>query len=192
MTIEDVEDHVRVYTAAEDERLARQLRSVAEDCHAGKLWPLSIDSLREMHRRLFDGVRDHAGRFRVRAFGDEHLTFGPNRSLHRDEVLGALERTFSALDKSIQSFLANPDDPEYERGAIHVAVWAHAEVVRIHPFLDGNGRSSRLLMNAILVGLGLPPIAVEAIKQEYNEALNHYFRTRDLQILIDLMLQLVE
>jgi Fic family protein len=22
-------------------------------------------------------------------------------------------------------------------------VWAHAEVVRIHPFLDGNGRSSR-------------------------------------------------
>jgi Fic family protein len=64
-------------------------------------------------------------------------------------------------------------------------------VVRIHPFLDGNGRSSRLLMNAVLVGLGLSPIAVESVKQEYNEALNRYFRSKDLQTLIDLMLQLI-
>lgn len=52
--------------------------------------------------------------------------------------------------------------------------------------------ASRLLMNAVLVGLGLLPIVVEAVKQEYNEALNHYFRSRDLQILVDLMLQLVD
>jgi fido (protein-threonine AMPylation protein) len=192
MTIEDVEDHVRKYTLAEDEQLARQLRSVTEDCHAGHLWPISIDQLRGMHRRLFDGVRDHAGRFRARAFGDEHLTYGPNRSVHRDDVLRELEKVFTGLDRSIQSFLAHPDDPGYERGAIHVAVWAHAEVVRIHPFLDGNGRSSRLLMNTILVGLGLSPIAVEAVKQEYNEALNHYFRTKELQVIVDLMLQLVD
>lgn len=75
---------------------------------------------------------------------------------------------------------------------MHVAVWAHAEVVRIHPFLDGNGRSSRLLMNAILVRLGLRPIAVEAVKHEYNEALNHYFRERELERLVDLMLRLVD
>lgn len=192
MTIEDVEDHVRTYTAAENERLARQLLSVATDCHARKLWPVSTDGLREMHRRLFDGVRGHAGRFRARAFGDEHLTFGPNRSVHRDRVLPELEDVFKKLDRSVQSFLANPDAQDYERSALHVAVWAHAEVVRIHPFLDGNGRSSRLLMNAVLVGLGLSPIAVEAIKQEYNEALNHYFRSKDLQVLVDLMLQLVE
>ena len=153
MTIEDVEDRVRRYTAAEEEKLAHQLRSVAEDCHAGYLWPVSLDRLRQMHRRLFDGVQDHAGRFRGRAYGDERLTFGPNRSVHRDVVLSELEQIFRVLDKSVQSFVDNPDDPEYERGAVHVAVWAHAEVVRIHPFLDGNGRTSRLLMNAILVDL---------------------------------------
>jgi Fic family protein len=120
------------------------------------------------------------------------LTFGPNRSVHRDRVQVELEEVFQKLDRSVQSFLANPDAPEYERSAVHVAVWAHAEVVRIHPFLDGNGRTSRLLMNAFLVGLGLPPIAVEAVKQEYNEALNHYFRSRDLQVLVDLMLQLID
>lgn len=192
MTIEDVEDRVRRYTPAEDEQLARQLRSVVEDCHAGRLWPVSIDLLREMHRRLFDGVRDHAGRCRAHAFGDEHLTYGPNRSVHRDRVLLELEEVFGTLDRSIRSFLENPEDPRYERGAVHVAVWAHAEIVRIHPFLDGNGRTSRMLMNAILVGLGLSPIAVEAVKQEYNEALNQYFRTKDLQLLVDLMLQLID
>lgn len=192
MTIEDVEDHVRTYTAAENERLALQLRSITADCHAGKLWPVSVDGLRSMHRRLFDGVRDHAGRFRTRAFGDEHLTFGPNRSAHRDRVLAEVQEVFQKLDRSIQSFIANADAPDYERKAVHVAVWTHAEIVRIHPFLDGNGRTSRLLMNTVLVGLGISPIAVEAVKQEYNEALNHYFRSGDLQVLVDLMLQLFD
>ena len=192
MTIEDVEDYVRTYTAVESERLALQLRAVTADCHAGMLWPVSIDGLRSMHLRLFDGVRDHAGRCRSRAFGDEYLTFGPNRSVHRDRVQVELEEVFQKLDRSVRSFLANPDAPEYERSAVHVAVWAHAEVVRIHPFLDGNGRTSRLLMNTVFVGLGLPPIAVEAVKQEYNEALNHYFRSKDLKILVDLMLRFLE
>jgi fido (protein-threonine AMPylation protein) len=192
MTIEDVEDHVRIYSLAENERLAHQLRSIVEDCHAGRLWPVSVDRLREIHRRLFDGVRDHAGRFRARAYGDEHLTFGPNRSVHRDQVQQELDDVFRQLDRSVQSFLANPEASEYEPKAVHVAVWAHAEVVRIHPFLDGNGRTSRLLMNAVLVGLGLRPIAVEAVKQEYNEALNLYFRSRDIRGLLDLMLQLAD
>jgi len=47
-------------------------------------------------------------------------------------------------------------------------------------------------MNAVLVGLGLPPLVVDAIKQEYNEALNHYFRTKELQVLMDLLLQLID
>ena len=192
MSIEDVEDHVRTYTDAENERLARQLLEITTDCHGGKLWPVSMDALRSMHRRLFDGVRDHAGRFRAHAFGDEYLTFGPNRSVHRDDVQAEMDGVFQKLDRSVQSFRANPDAPEYERSAVHVAVWAHAEVIRIHPFLDGNGRTSRLLMNAVLVGLGLPPIVVEAVKQEYNEALNHFFRFKDLQILVDLMLRLVD
>ncbi len=47
-------------------------------------------------------------------------------------------------------------------------------------------------MNTVLVGLGISPIAVEAVKQEYDEALNHYFRSGDLQVLVDLMLQLFD
>jgi Fic family protein len=37
---------------------------------------------------------------------------------------------------------------------------AHRELVSIHPFRDGNGRTGRLLMNLILLRGGYPPIAV--------------------------------
>jgi Fic family protein len=37
---------------------------------------------------------------------------------------------------------------------------AHRELVAIHPFNDGNGRTARLLMNLLLIRGGYPPIAV--------------------------------
>lgn len=38
---------------------------------------------------------------------------------------------------------------------IELAAWTHAEFVKIHPFVDGNGRTSRPIMNYQLMVHGL-------------------------------------
>ena len=56
---------------------------------------------------------------------------------------------------------------EYERiesGGTHpvlVAAYLHDELVRIHPFIDGNGKTSRLLMNLYLLRHGYPIVSLK-------------------------------
>lgn len=44
--------------------------------------------------------------------------------------------------------------------ALEGASFAHLHLTRIHPFDDGNGRTSRTLQNVILVSAGLPPAVI--------------------------------
>lgn len=49
---------------------------------------------------------------------------------------------------------------------VEVACWAHNLLVQIHPFTDGNGRTSRLVMNWLLLKGKLPPAIIEARNKE--------------------------
>jgi len=65
------------------------------------------------------------------------------------------------------------DAPE----AVRLAIWAHMETVRIHPFQDGNGKTARFLMDAILMryvtgpprNLVIPPDT----KERYMDCVQH-------------------
>jgi Fic family protein len=65
---------------------------------------------------------------------------------------------------------------ELEKKELHpveLAALFHYKFVLIHPFDDGNGRISRLLMNYILLANNLPPVIIKSIdKQKYLYALN--------------------
>jgi hypothetical protein len=41
---------------------------------------------------------------------------------------------------------------------IDLAAWAHAEWVRIHPFVNGNGRTARIWANYVFMRYGVPPV----------------------------------
>ena len=56
---------------------------------------------------------------------------------------------------------------------IELSFFAHYELVNIHPFLDGNGRTARLLMNFIQKRYNLPlSVVFSEDKQLYYQALN--------------------
>ena len=58
---------------------------------------------------------------------------------------------------------------------IEFAAWVHAEFVRIHPFTDGNGRVSRMIMNYQLMSDGWLPVSVaKEDRLKYFEALEAY------------------
>ena len=49
----------------------------------------------------------------------------------------------------------------------------HGELVKIHPFVDGNGRCARLILNMVLMKNGYVPIVIK------KEDRLHYYETLD-------------
>ena len=56
----------------------------------------------------------------------------------------------------------------------------HGELVKIHPFIDGNGRTSRLIMNMELMRSGYVPVIIKKDNRlKYYEALDKAHTTGD-------------
>ena len=55
------------------------------------------------------------------------------------------------------------------------AILAHLKFVSIHPFVDGNGRCARLLMNTILLKFGFAPIVIRPTdRKKYLSVVENY------------------
>src|SRR6478735_3835568 len=75
-----------------------------------------------------------------------------------------------------------------ERGAM-----LHAIFVGIHPFIDGNGRTSRLLLNLELMKAGFPAVVIKVENRlAYYEALDKSHTTKNYQDFIQLIVKEVE
>ena len=104
---------------------------------------LKLADVLRIHETVLRGIDDeHAGHFRripVRISGAPVIL--PNPVKVPDLMEGFIEWLVSSSD-------LHP---------VELAAEAHYKLVTIHPFVDGNGRTARLLMNLILMQHGFPP-----------------------------------
>ncbi|UTC66767.1 MULTISPECIES: Fic family protein [unclassified Treponema] len=62
-----------------------------------------------------------------------------------------------------------------EEHPVLIAAEAHTKLVSIHPFIDGNGRTARLIMNLILIRYGFPPAVIKvSLRNEYLNAIENW------------------
>lgn len=112
--------------------------------------PITAEDILELHRLFYSEVdSEHAGKWRqVRVF-----ISGSRRVLPMPEKVPAL----------IAAFVKWMSAHEGRLHPVEFAALVHQKFVYIHPFVDGNGRVSRLLMNLVLMRAGwtlaiIPPI----------------------------------
>jgi len=109
------------------------------------------------------------------------LTMGPVWDVAPHPEANARERPGAFREHEIQPFPGGMRPPSWPEVPALIATWLtdlasldmtettavpealaafHADFERIHPFLDGNGRTGRLLLNLLLVRLGYPPAII--------------------------------
>jgi Fic family protein len=72
-----------------------------------------------------------------------------------------------------------------------LSFWAHYELVTIHPWADGNGRTCRLLMNLLQWEFGvLSTKVLKEDKAEYIQALIDTRESEDIAVFVDCMTRL--
>jgi len=97
-----------------------------------------------------------------------------------------------ALEQLMHDFVVD-DAQQYkqEHHLVEYAAWLHGRFVTIHPFVDGNGRTARLLMNLVLMQAGYPIVLIPPIIRLDYLAATRAANNGDCALLINFISQMV-
>lgn len=142
--------------------------------------PLSEWQIKSIHQLILKNIDDaHAGVYRktnVIIAGADHV---PPDALH--------------VESEMQGFINWYREQAPALHPVEKAARVHADFVKIHPFTDGNGRTSRLLMNLELMKDGYPPVVLTVERRlEYYEALDAAHTKQDYEPFLTLSVEVVE
>jgi Fic family protein len=137
--------------------------------------PLSEWQIRSLHRLLLKHIDDaNAGVYRktnVIIAGARHV---PPDTLHVPERMAALVRWYGENSAPLHPIMR--------------AMRLHVGFVGIHPFVDGNGRTARLLLNLELIKAGYPAVVLPVQRRlAYYEALDAAHVDGDIASFLDLV-----
>lgn len=156
------------------------------------------------HRKAYRYVKDCIGK---RMHLDERIVKDIHAMLMENILVGGVYRDVqvyisgarhmppppSLMYQQVKNFYADLQWKGKELNQIEMAAWTHAEFVKIHPFPDGNGRTSRLIMNYQLMEAGFPAISIaKEDRLEYFKALDVYAVEGKLQPFADQVAGLVD
>jgi Fic family protein len=115
--------------------------------------------IKELHRLFYYHIDEsNAGTYRKEKVIITGTTFVPTAH-------GKISKEMDAYVKNVNRIIT-------EMHPILAASFVHREFVRIHPFVDGNGRTARILMNLILFRSGYPITIIPPIlRSEYIDFL---------------------
>ena len=147
--------------------------------------PIIENDIRQLHSFVLDGINEGAGGYRTVAVEISGSKFKPPGP----ESVAAQMQHFA-------DWLREASSPSEEALAsvegILVAAVTHTGFVYIHPFIDGNGRVARLLMNLILMRYGFPiAIISKEDRLRYYDALEES-QASDLTSFLILLTECVE
>ena len=169
-----------------DQAEARNLSHAIDFLHSvvSENRPIREFEIREIHNIILKGIDDlNAGRYRevdVEISGSE---FPPTPVEKIKQEMADFARWLSRVTVSPERVSM--------MGIIYAAI-AHTWFVQIHPFIDGNGRVARLLMNIVLMRYGFPiAIIMKEERQRYYDALEDS-QAGDLSPFLSLMVDSIE
>jgi fido (protein-threonine AMPylation protein) len=128
---------------------------------------------REVFGRFFPGL---AGRYRT-----GEANFGARAAPPPEQLDALLQRLLIEIAAHLASVRDETDPTSRMDAAFLFAALDHAEMIRIHPFVDGNGRWARIVTNVFLHDCGFPlgTVVRKANKQRYIAAMDRCIDNRE-------------
>lgn len=155
---------------------------------------LSEWQIKSIHHLVLKNIDDrNAGQYRqenVVIAGAEHLP--PDYIKVPDAMAGLMDwyRKVASLDSPHPSPLPEGEGTSLMH-PVECAARLHVDFVGIHPFVDGNGRTSRLLMNFELMRRGFLPVIIPVENRlAYYDALDIAHTRGDYGLFIELVANL--
>lgn len=139
--------------------------------------PITEWNIKNIHQLILKDIdNENAGRYRKENVTIKGATHIPPDYLKLPELMEKLILNYNTWN-------------EYH--PIIKAALLHGELVKIHPFVDGNGRTSRLLMNLDLMNSGYNPVIIKKESRlKYYEALDKAHTTGNYTDFVKLVTKL--
>jgi len=117
-------------------------------------------NIKELHKLFYYRIdAQQAGKYRKRKViitGTDFIPPAPDR-----------------IPDLMRAFVAEIPETRTKHHPVEFASILHKELVTIHPFIDGNGRAARLLMNLALLQAGYPVAVIPPIlRRDYLDTLD--------------------